>query len=44
MVVWCLEESEHADRFFRSNGGMDIAEGMEAFGETSLKKIGFAWS
>lgn len=43
-VVWCLEESEHADRFFRSNGGMDIAEGMEAFGETSLKKIGFAWN
>lgn len=44
LVVWCLEDSEHADRFFRSNGGVDIAEGMESFGEKSLKKIGFVWS
>ncbi len=44
MVVWCLDESEHAERFFRSNGGVDFAEGMETFGETSLKKIGFVWS
>lgn len=43
-VVWCLEDSDHADRFFRSNGGVDIAEGMEAFGETSLKKIGYVWN
>lgn len=43
LVVWCLEESEHADRFFRGQGGIDIAEGMEDFGEVSLKKIGFVW-
>lgn len=41
VVVWCLEESEFADRFFRSAGGVDIAEGMENFGEKELKKIGF---
>lgn len=41
MVVWCLEESEMAERFFRAAGGVDIAEGMEDFGETELKKIGF---
>ena len=44
LVVWCLEDSEHADRFFRSNGGRDTAEGMESFGETQLKKVGFVWS
>lgn len=44
LVVWCLEDSEHAERFFRSHGGTDIAEGMEDFGEQSLKKIGFVWN
>lgn len=41
MVVWCLEESEMAERFFRAAGGVDIAEGMEDFGEKELKKVGF---
>ena len=41
MVVWCLEESDMAERFFRAAGGTDIAEGMEDFGEKELKKIGF---
>ena len=44
LVVWCLEDSEHAERFFRNHGGMDIAEGMEDFGDQSLKKIGFVWN
>ena len=43
MIVWCLEDSEHAHNFFRSAGGRDIAEGMENFGEKELKKIGFVW-
>ncbi len=43
-MVWCLEDSEHADRFFRHQGGVDIAEGMETFGENALKKIGYVWS
>ena len=41
MVVWCLEESDMAERFFRAAGGVDIAEGMEDFGEKELKKVGF---
>ncbi|HUH49298.1 MAG TPA: GNAT family N-acetyltransferase [Mycoplana sp.] len=41
IVVWCLEDSEMAERFFRSAGGLDIAEGMEDFGGKELKKIGF---
>ena len=43
LIVWCLEDSEHADRFFRSAGGRDIAEGMENFGDKELKKLGFIW-
>ena len=43
MVVWCLEDSDMACRFFRSNGGRDVAEGMEDFAEAALKKIGFVW-
>ena len=43
LVAWCLEESAHAVTFFRATGGMDIAEGMEDFGPTSLKKLGFVW-
>ncbi len=43
LVVWCLEESEHAVRFLRSHGGADLAEGMEDFDGKSLKKIGFVW-
>lgn len=43
LVVWCLEDSAHAERFFRSHGGRDLAEGMEDFGGKKLKKIGFIW-
>jgi ribosomal protein S18 acetylase RimI-like enzyme len=43
IVVWCLEDSDLASRFFRSHGGKDIAEGMEDFGGTQLRKLGFVW-
>jgi len=43
LVVWCLEDSHHADRFFRMAGGRDMCEGMEDFGEKNLKKIGYIW-
>lgn len=43
LVVWCLEDSEHADHFFRMAGGRDVAEGMENFGDKELKKIGYVW-
>ncbi len=43
LVVWCLEECDQASRFFQSQGGVDIAEGMEDFADRKLRKIGFAW-
>ncbi|QTK80364.1 GNAT family N-acetyltransferase [Agrobacterium tumefaciens] len=44
IVVWCLEDSDVANRFFRSHGGRDVAEGMEDFGGKSLRKVGFVWN
>ena len=44
LVAWCLEESAHAVTFFRATGGMDVAEGLEDFGGTSLNKLGFVWA
>ena len=44
IVVWCLEDSDVANRFFRSHGGRDIAEGMEDFDGKSLRKVGFVWN
>jgi ribosomal protein S18 acetylase RimI-like enzyme len=43
LVAWCLEDSDNAVTFFRATGGMDIAEGMEDFAGTSLRKLGFVW-
>lgn len=43
LVVWCLEDNDNAVTFYRAMGGMDVAEGMENFGETSLRKLGFVW-
>ncbi|WP_320201375.1 GNAT family N-acetyltransferase [Agrobacterium sp. rho-13.3] len=43
VVVWCLEDSDVAGRFFRSHGGEDVAEGMEDFAGTQLRKLGFVW-
>jgi GNAT superfamily N-acetyltransferase len=43
LAAWCLEDSAHAVTFFRATGGMDVAEGMEDFGNASLKKLGFVW-
>ena len=44
MAVWCLEDSQHAVDFFRSNGGVDAVEGMEDFDDVQLKKLGFIWN
>lgn len=43
LVVWCLEDSTNAATFYRATGGMDVAEGLEDFGDISLKKLGFVW-
>ncbi|MDE1993262.1 MAG: GNAT family N-acetyltransferase [Rhizobiaceae bacterium] len=43
LVVWCLEENENGDRFYRGQGGADFCEGIETFDRKQLKKIGFIW-
>lgn len=43
LVAWCLEDSDNASRFFRSQGGSDVAEGMEDFDGMELKKVGYVW-
>jgi GNAT superfamily N-acetyltransferase len=43
LAAWCLEDSVNAVTFFRATGGMDVAEGLEDFGNVSLKKLGFVW-
>lgn len=43
LVVWCLEDSDHAASFFRRHGGRDLAEGTEDFDGTQLRKVGFTW-
>jgi GNAT superfamily N-acetyltransferase len=43
IIAWCLEDSDIATGFFRSQGGRDVAEGMENFAGTQLRKLGFAW-
>jgi GNAT superfamily N-acetyltransferase len=42
-IAWCLEDSDIVTRFFRSRGGRDVAEGMEDFAGTKLRKVAFAW-
>ena len=39
VVVWCLEDSENAVRFFRSNGGTDVVEGIEDFERCRLVDV-----
>lgn len=43
LVVWCLEDNDNAVTFYRAIGGMDVAEGIEHFGDKGLKKLGFVW-
>ena len=44
LLVWALVDNEAACSFYLQLGGKPIAEGAESFGETSLRKIAFAWS
>jgi hypothetical protein len=44
LLVWALADNEAACDFYFQRGGKPVAEGAEAFGETSLRKIAFAWA
>jgi ribosomal protein S18 acetylase RimI-like enzyme len=43
LVVWALEDNQTALSFYESQGGSDIAEGYETFGNKTLRKIAFVW-
>ncbi len=43
-VVWALEDNRIAQQFYAGHGGIDVAEGIERFGEVALKKIAFVWA
>jgi ribosomal protein S18 acetylase RimI-like enzyme len=43
MVVWALEDNANALAFYAGAGGRDLAEGVEIFEHTALKKVAFIW-
>lgn len=43
LVVWALEENYTALSFYEGQGGNDIAEGYEVFGDKTVRKIAFVW-
>lgn len=43
LCVWSLACNERACGFYSHLGGRRISEGLEQFGDTSLRKIAFAW-
>ena len=44
LLVWAIADNEAACGFYLGLGGKPIAEGAESFGDTSLRKIAFAWA
>ncbi len=44
LLVWALADNEAACGFYIQQGGKPMAEGAETFGETSLRKVAFAWA
>ena len=44
LLVWALAENDAACSFYARLGGKPVAEGSEAFGKVSLRKVAFAWS
>ena len=44
LLVWALADNEAATGFYLSLGGKPIAEGAESFGETTVRKVAFAWA
>ncbi|HXG79063.1 MAG TPA: GNAT family N-acetyltransferase [Methyloceanibacter sp.] len=44
LLVWALADNDSACSFYLRLGGKPVAEGMENFGEVSLRKVAFAWA
>ncbi|MEM7192539.1 MAG: GNAT family N-acetyltransferase, partial [Pseudomonadota bacterium] len=43
LLVWALADNEAACAFYVGLGGKPVSETAERFGDTVLRKIGFAW-
>jgi ribosomal protein S18 acetylase RimI-like enzyme len=43
LLVWALSDNDGACAFYVSLGGKPVAEGVERFGDISLRKVAFAW-
>jgi ribosomal protein S18 acetylase RimI-like enzyme len=43
LLIWALSDNDGACAFYVSLGGKPVAEGVERFGDVSLRKIAFAW-
>jgi GNAT superfamily N-acetyltransferase len=44
LLVWALADNEAACGFYLRQGGKPVAEGAESFGDSTLRKIAFAWT
>jgi ribosomal protein S18 acetylase RimI-like enzyme len=43
LCVWSLAENDRACAFYLHLGGQPVSEGVERFGDASLRKVAFAW-
>lgn len=43
LVVWALADNDMACAFYLQRGGQPVSEGMEPFGDISLRKVAYAW-
>lgn len=43
LVVWALADNDAACGFYGRLGGRPVSEGLEKFGEVSLRKVAFGW-
>jgi GNAT superfamily N-acetyltransferase len=44
LVVWALADNDGACNFYLRLGGKPFAEGAEHYGNTTLRKVAFAWA
>ena len=43
LIVWALADNDAACAFYTHLGGRPISEGIERFGDQTLRKVAFAW-
>ena len=44
LLIWALADNDATCNFYARLGGKPVAEGSEAFGKVTLRKVAFAWS